>query len=146
MREASKQTVAVVGSGMAGLVAAFLLEGDNEGTGWKCLKRYDYNLPDFVLEDGCSASNSNQQDQVSLDSASYTLEAATDDLPHRVDIPMRAFDDNYHINLKRMYDYLDVDYVSPKFLYSLSRICPSSGKREHPYSLIQQPPSTPNPS
>jgi phytoene dehydrogenase-like protein len=31
MREASKQTVAVVGSGMAGLVAAFLLQRDNEG-------------------------------------------------------------------------------------------------------------------
>lgn len=97
------------------------------------MKRYDYNLPDVVFEDGCVASNSNQQDQLSLDSASYTLEAATDELPHRVDIPMRAFDDNYHINLKRMYDFLGIDYVSPKFLYSLSRICPSSGKREPPY-------------
>jgi hypothetical protein len=30
MRETSKQTVAVVGSGMAGLVAAFLIQRDNE--------------------------------------------------------------------------------------------------------------------
>jgi phytoene dehydrogenase-like protein len=30
MRETSKQTVAVVGSGMAGLVAAFLIQRDNK--------------------------------------------------------------------------------------------------------------------
>ncbi|KAH3299037.1 hypothetical protein KXV87_004242, partial [Aspergillus fumigatus] len=63
MREASKQTVAVIGSGMAGLVAAFLLHRDSKG-------RYRVE----VFE---------KQDQLSLDSASYTLEAATDELPHR---------------------------------------------------------------
>ncbi|KAL4976607.1 FAD/NAD(P)-binding domain-containing protein [Aspergillus desertorum] len=114
MGEASKQTVAVVGSGMAGLVAAFLIQRDS-----KC--RYSVE----VFE---------KQDQLSLDSASCTLETAADGHARRVDIPMRAFDDNYHINLKRMYDYFGVDYTSPKFLYSLSRFS-SSGKREPPYFI-----------
>ncbi|KAF7115215.1 hypothetical protein CNMCM5793_001642 [Aspergillus hiratsukae] len=117
MGEAPKQRVAVIGSGMAGLVAAFLVQRDT-----KC--RYEVE----VFE---------KQDQLSLDSASYTLGTAADgDSPsYRVDIPMRAFDNNYHINLKRMYDYLGIDYVSPKFLYSLSRFSPSTGERERPYFI-----------
>lgn len=66
-----------------------------------------------------------QQDHLSLDSASYTV-APADDRPYRVDIPMRALDDGFHNNLKRMYDYLNVKYTSSKFIYPLSTVARDS--------------------
>ncbi|KAL4951094.1 hypothetical protein BDW69DRAFT_170765 [Aspergillus filifer] len=146
------ETVAIVGSGMAGLVTAHLLslarDGDMGG------KRFDVE----VLE---------MQDGLSLDSASYTLpffgseleasgngsvdggrpgsrsrlssastlvsfaesekekdtgKATSSSQGARVDLPMRAFAAGYYDNLRRMYTYLGVKFGEPRFVYSLSRL------------------------
>lgn len=78
-----------------------------------------------------------QQDRLSLDSASYTISStdAHNSLPNRVDIPMRAFDGGFHINLKHMYDYLGVGYITQKFVYSLSKYSTVNGKKYRPYFL-----------
>lgn len=36
---------------------------------------------------------------------------------------MRAFDDNFHNNLKRMYDYFGIQYGTKKFIYPLTTLC-----------------------
>ncbi|KAE8390585.1 hypothetical protein BDV23DRAFT_154864 [Aspergillus alliaceus] len=109
-----KKSVAVIGSGMAGLVSAYLIQQDR-----KC--RYEVEV--FEM-----------QDQLSLDSASYTIKA-DDDHTYRVDVPMRAFDDGFHNNLKCMYDYLGVKYTSPKFIYPLSSISTADGKKMPPHFI-----------
>jgi predicted NAD/FAD-binding protein len=47
---------------------------------------------------------------------------------------MRALDGGFHINLKKMYDYLGVGYITQKFLYSLSSHT-VEGKKPRPYFL-----------
>ncbi|ODM17571.1 hypothetical protein SI65_07246 [Aspergillus cristatus] len=123
---ADKQTVAVVGSGMAGLVAAFLLQQDKKG-------RYDVQLFET-------------QDHLSLDSASYTItkDHGHDSTPYRIDLPMRAFDDNFHNNLKRMYDYFGIQYGTKKFIYPLTTL----SRRNTPHFIYssanhQMPPIRP---
>ncbi|KAL5000671.1 hypothetical protein BDV10DRAFT_31497 [Aspergillus recurvatus] len=109
--ERSGETVGIVGSGMAGLVVAFLLANDSQ-------KRYEVE----VLE---------VQDVLSLDSASFGLpeskderkkdqEEEEDEEGRRVDLPMRAFAAGYYENLLKMYKFLGVVFASPKFVYSIS--------------------------
>ncbi|KAL3450774.1 hypothetical protein BJX65DRAFT_252211 [Aspergillus insuetus] len=143
-----RQRVAIVGSGMAGLVAGYLLANDKEG-------RFDVE----VLE---------MQDRLSLDSASYTLlrefsrhssrgtgtgttsesrnkNSSTHNLAkqqnaseesekkveeqngeekseERVDLPMRAFAAGYYDNLRKLYTHLGVQFDEPRFVYSLSTL------------------------
>ncbi|CBF77662.1 predicted protein [Aspergillus nidulans FGSC A4] len=149
------ETVGIVGSGMAGLVVAFLLANDSQ-------KRYDVE----VLE---------VQDVLSLDSASFELPrfaegsvsaaaqapgpndsgfnstsvsgAVKDEIVkdqkegedevegRRVDLPMRAFAAGYYDNLLKMYKFLGVVFASPKFVYSISfsrnnKNCPSKTERK----------------
>lgn len=84
-----------------------------------------------------SLSNTPQQDHLSLDSASYTItkDDGHDSTPYRIDLPMRAFDDNFHNNLKRMYDYFGIEYATPKFLYPMSRISGKEKKSDAPYFI-----------
>ncbi|KAL4755187.1 hypothetical protein BDW72DRAFT_164300 [Aspergillus terricola var. indicus] len=135
----SCETVGIVGSGMAGLVVAFLLANDSQ-------KRYDVEILEV-------------QDVLSLDSASFELpgpaedsasavaQAPKSDNPEfssarvfgaakderlkdqkeeddvegrRVDLPMRAFAAGYYDNLLKMYKFLGVVFASPKFVYSIS--------------------------
>ncbi|KAL2844017.1 hypothetical protein BJX68DRAFT_257283 [Aspergillus pseudodeflectus] len=104
-----RQRVAIVGSGMAGLVAGYLLANDKEG-------RFDVE----VLE---------MQDRLSLDSASYTLprelsrkEIEKEREEERVDLPMRAFAAGYYDNLRKLYSHLGVQFDEPRFVYSLSTL------------------------
>ncbi|KAJ5501562.1 hypothetical protein N7453_006379 [Penicillium expansum] len=95
-----RKNVAVIGTGMAGLVVAYMLRNDPRG-------RFDVE----VFE---------KQDKLSLDSASYNLTnrdgkgAKTE----RLDLPMRTFADGYYESLKRMYDYFGIPYGSLRFIYS----------------------------
>ncbi|KAL2838191.1 hypothetical protein BJY01DRAFT_251093 [Aspergillus pseudoustus] len=152
MKPPRRQRVAIVGSGMAGLVAGYLLANDKEG-------RFEVE----VLE---------MQDCLSLDSASYTLprprqppfpppccsdavsvptngtgtangstvkpkSASTiktqtqtqtaetdeqDEGEERVDLPMRAFAAGYYDNLRKLYTHLGVTFEEPRFVYSLSTL------------------------
>ncbi|KAJ0420793.1 hypothetical protein BJY00DRAFT_283591 [Aspergillus carlsbadensis] len=143
-----RQRVAIVGSGMAGLVAGYLLANDKEA-------RFDVE----VLE---------MQDRLSLDSASYTLpressrhspgstsgtgtgrtgdgsrggvthhpaklqnaseemvsedENEGNESEERVDLPMRAFAAGYYDNLRKLYSHLGVHFDEPRFVYSLSTL------------------------
>ncbi|KAF9887988.1 hypothetical protein FE257_009377 [Aspergillus nanangensis] len=103
-----KVTVAVIGSGMAGLVAAFLIQHDQQ-------QRYSVEIFET-------------QDKLSLNSASYSGDDA------RIDLPMRALDGNFHTRLRQMYDYLGVKYATSKFLYPLST-CSTEGKKSAPYFI-----------
>ncbi|KAL6231799.1 hypothetical protein BDW75DRAFT_219245 [Aspergillus navahoensis] len=132
------ETVGIVGSGMAGLVVAFLLANDSQ-------KRYEVEILEV-------------QDVLSLDSASFELPGSSvdsastsaevpnpgdpvfssapasgaakderngdqneeDDEGKRVDLPMRAFAAGYYDNLLKMYKFLGVVFASPKFVYSIS--------------------------
>ncbi|KAE8145397.1 hypothetical protein BDV25DRAFT_164780 [Aspergillus avenaceus] len=112
-----KKTVAVIGSGMAGLVSVYLIQQDRK-------KRYEVEMFET-------------QNQLSLDSASHTVTSDEDpSSSYRIDVPMRAFDDGFHLNLKRMYDHLGVQYTSPKFVYPLSTVSTTDNSRKSPPHFI----------
>ncbi|CEJ61989.1 hypothetical protein PMG11_10505 [Penicillium brasilianum] len=111
-----RQRVAVIGSGMAGLVTAYLLRSD--------ASRFEVELFE-------------RQDKVSLDSASLTIPTDHGNFSkeHRVDLPMRAFADGYYTYLRRMYDYFGVRYASPRFIYTLSSIRGVANTKINPYFI-----------
>ncbi|KAE8387983.1 hypothetical protein BDV23DRAFT_195489 [Aspergillus alliaceus] len=113
----TQKTVAVIGSGMAGLVTAYLVQHD---------RKQRYKVEMFEM-----------QDQLSLDSASYSITPGNDHTTssYRIDIPMRAFDDGFHINLKRMYDHFDIKYTSTKFIYPMSTVSINDGKKMSPHFI-----------
>ncbi|KAJ5673994.1 hypothetical protein N7462_009433 [Penicillium macrosclerotiorum] len=97
------RTVAVVGTGMAGLATAHLLHQDSQD-------RYQVTL----LE---------KRDQISLSAES--IEIPTRDENHATvwaDVPMRAFAGGFYQNLIRMYDHLDIQYHAQPFLFSFTRL------------------------
>jgi len=100
MGPARQLRVAVVGSGMAGLVTAYLLRRDPE-------KKYHVT----IFEEG---------KRLSLDSASLSVTNLTRGCTERVDLPMRAFAGGFYGNLRAMYDYLGVEYTPQPFLFSFS--------------------------
>ncbi|CAG8918466.1 unnamed protein product [Penicillium salamii] len=122
-----RQQVAVIGTGMAGLVISYILRNDPRG-------RFDVQ----VFE---------KQDKLSLDSASHTLtDSKTGEKSERLDLPMRAFADGYYESLRRMYDYFGITYGSPRFIYALSTL---SNAQADPYFIHssnnhQLPPLRPN--
>ncbi|KAJ4309755.1 hypothetical protein N0V94_008781 [Neodidymelliopsis sp. IMI 364377] len=80
MESQQHMRVAVVGSGMAGLVTAHLLQRD---------RRQRYAVK--VFESG---------NTLSLDSASVSVQNAARTSSDRVDLPMRAFAGSFYNNLK----------------------------------------------
>ncbi|OAX78565.1 hypothetical protein ACJ72_07127 [Emergomyces africanus] len=106
-------TVAIIGSGMAGLVAGHLLKGDQD-------QRFDVQV--FEM-----------QDKLSLDSASITV-PSEDGMGIRVDLPMRAFAGGFYSNLKRMYKHLGVKYIPIRFLFPLSKAPISRSSKASPSS------------
>ncbi|KAH6632980.1 hypothetical protein C7974DRAFT_391883 [Boeremia exigua] len=93
--------IAVVGSGMAGLATAHLLQQD---------RRQRYAVK--VFESG---------NTLSLDSASISIPNAARTSADRVDLPMRAFAGGFYSNLKSMYDYLGIRYQSQPFLFEFAQ-------------------------
>ncbi|KAL2000313.1 hypothetical protein VTN02DRAFT_3287 [Thermoascus thermophilus] len=102
MTEEKKKTVAVVGSGLAGLVAAYLLHNDPQ-------QRYQVRL----LE---------QKNQLSLSSESISIPVPHEEKAIWADVPMRAFAGGFYRNLIRLCDYLDVRYRPQPFLFSFARL------------------------
>ncbi|KAF2853344.1 FAD/NAD(P)-binding domain-containing protein [Plenodomus tracheiphilus IPT5] len=94
------QRVAVVGSGLAGLLSAHLLARDGR-------QRYAVT----IYESGRSFS---------LDAASVSIPNATHSTPDRVDLPMRAFAGGYYHNLRALYDYLGIRYHPQPFLFDFA--------------------------
>ncbi|KAJ5543851.1 hypothetical protein N7513_003432 [Penicillium frequentans] len=115
--EPRRKYVAVIGTGMAGLVTAYVLRDDTR-------RRFEVE----VFE---------KQDKLSLDSASHTLsdQNGRGEKLERLDLPMRAFADGYYEGLKRMYDYFGIEYGSPRFVYSLSALSDTATKQVSPYYI-----------
>lgn len=103
----SKTPIAVVGTGLAGLVVAHLLHNDP-------LQRYHVTLFE-------------KQDRISLSSASVTVE---DSHGRRdiIDVPMRAFAPGYYRHMKAMLDFFRVHYEAQKFLFAFSTTSPLKGE------------------
>ncbi|KAF2020649.1 FAD/NAD(P)-binding domain-containing protein [Aaosphaeria arxii CBS 175.79] len=117
-----KLQVAIVGSGMAGLVTAYLLSNDPH-------QRYAVK----IFESGKT---------LSLDSASVSIPNATKTAFNRVDLPMRAFAGGFYSNLKAMYDHLGVKYHSQPFLFEFAKSPTKLGSRLRSDSQSQLPASS----
>ncbi|KAJ5875697.1 uncharacterized protein N7473_013044 [Penicillium subrubescens] len=97
------KTVAVVGTGMAGLATAHLLHQDPQ-------KRYQVTLIE-------------KRDEISLSAESVQIPSQDPNGPSVwADVPMRAFAGGFYRNLVRMYDYLGVKYHEQPFLFSFTKL------------------------
>ncbi|KAJ9642533.1 hypothetical protein H2199_004914 [Coniosporium tulheliwenetii] len=122
MEQKDQIRVAIVGSGMAGLVTAYLLNRDVQS-------RYAVTLFEAasiaifaVLIPGIGPTDTPQGDLLSLDSASLTVPNPSQGCSDRVDLPMRAFAGGFYNNLRAMYDYLGVEYHAQSFLFNFSKV------------------------
>ncbi|KAK2616671.1 hypothetical protein QQS21_000494 [Conoideocrella luteorostrata] len=97
---ARKIRVAIVGTGLAGLTTAYLLQQDKQ-------KRYHVTLFE-------------QAEAMSLDAASVTVKNDGTGVTERIDIPPRSFCRGYYDNLCRMYDYLGMPFqpISLTWVYA----------------------------
>jgi len=93
-----RERVAVVGSGLAGLLSAYLLARDG---------RYAVT----IFESGSTFS---------LDAASVSIPNASTSASDRIDLPMRAFASGYYANLRALYDHLGIRYHAQPFLFDLA--------------------------
>ncbi|CAA7260012.1 unnamed protein product [Cyclocybe aegerita] len=98
--------VAVVGSGLAGLTAAYLLK--------KPLQEADVDFEVHVFEKASS---------IGMDSASISVPMSGDQ-EWRVDVPMRSFQGGYYTQLIALYRSLGVDFRQKNFSYSFSDLSP----------------------
>ncbi|KIW00527.1 uncharacterized protein PV09_07885 [Verruconis gallopava] len=106
----AKQRIAVVGSGMAGLVTAYLLHQDPK-------ERYEVT----VFESGASFS---------LDSASVSVLNEAREMVDRIDVPMRAFAEGYYKNLIRMYRYIGVRFKAQRFIYAFENHAATESEKD----------------
>ncbi|KAL6903934.1 hypothetical protein GGI43DRAFT_421456 [Trichoderma evansii] len=97
-----RSRVAIIGTGLAGLTTAYLLQQDKQ-------KRYDVTLFE-------------QAPKLSLDAASVTLKNETTGSLERVDIPPRSFNRGFYPNLCRMYDYLGVPYQHISLIWVWAKV------------------------
>ncbi|KAH0444752.1 hypothetical protein CcaCcLH18_00410 [Colletotrichum camelliae] len=104
MGQEAPQRVAVVGTGLAGLTAAYLLQNDEE-------QRYAVTLFE-------------QAESLSFDSASVAIRDEKSGAIERIDLPMRALTGGYYTNVMRMYDHLGIPYHPIRFLFSFAKALP----------------------
>ncbi|EXF83622.1 hypothetical protein CFIO01_00764 [Colletotrichum fioriniae PJ7] len=93
--------VAVVGTGLAGLTTAYLLQNDRQ-------QRYAVTLFE-------------RAESLSFDSASVAIRDENSGSIERIDLPMRALAGGYYANVIRMYDHLGIPYHPVRFLFSFAR-------------------------
>ncbi|KAK1452945.1 hypothetical protein CCUS01_01962 [Colletotrichum cuscutae] len=96
--------VAVVGTGLAGLSTAYLLQNDEQ-------QRYAVTLFE-------------QAESLSFDSASVAIREESSGSIERIDLPMRALAGGYYPNVMRMYDHLGIPYHPIRFLFSFAKSLP----------------------
>jgi predicted NAD/FAD-binding protein len=82
-----KKTICIVGSGVSGLVCAYLLS-----------EEFDVTLVECAQELG-------------MDSSSQDVDNA------RVDVPLRTFNEDYYQNLTRIYKEIGVEYAPPDYSF-----------------------------
>jgi len=130
------RTVAIVGTGMAGLTTAHLLHQDPE-------RRYKVTLLEKVSWypkqcNKCGLTH-RQRDQISLSAESISVPSKDgNNSAIWADVPMRAFAGGFYQNLIRMYDYLAVNYHAQPFLFSFTRL-PRPQQASSPTSCVPGP-------
>ncbi|KAL7942727.1 hypothetical protein V8C42DRAFT_331744 [Trichoderma barbatum] len=97
-----KTRVAIIGTGLAGLTTAYLLQHDKQ-------KRYQVTLFE-------------QAPKFSLDAASVTIKNQKTGAAERIDIPPRSFCRGYYENLCRMYDHLGVPFQRIQLIWVFARV------------------------
>ncbi|KAF9569808.1 hypothetical protein CPC08DRAFT_739086 [Agrocybe pediades] len=114
MTERKNVKVAIIGSGLAGLTAAYLLKRPCEG-----------DLVDFEVHLFEKAS------AVGMDSSSISLPTPGQKEDWRIDVPMRSFQGGYYKNLIALYQSLGIKFRQADFSYSFSALkFPTSRWRE----------------
>ncbi|KAJ3576282.1 hypothetical protein NP233_g529 [Leucocoprinus birnbaumii] len=97
--------VAIVGSGLSGLTAAWLLA--------RPLKNQDVNFEVHLFE---------KADSLGMDAASTSLNSSELDKQWRIDVPMRAFQGGYYPQLISMYKTIGVRIRQADFSFSFSQL------------------------
>ncbi|KAK0198042.1 splicing factor, Prp19-binding domain-containing protein [Armillaria mellea] len=105
--------VAVIGSGLAGLTAAYLLTKDPQG------------------EDVAFDTST-----LGMDSSSISLPLPGQDQDWRVDVPMRSFQGGYYKQLIALYKRLGVKFTPRDFSYSFSLLSTSETGRQITAEMI----------
>ncbi|EGE09106.1 hypothetical protein TEQG_08039 [Trichophyton equinum CBS 127.97] len=100
--DGSRISVAIVGTGMAGLVTAYLLRNDEN-------QKFDIE----VFE---------SQDALSLNAEGETIKSENGRETFHISHPMRVFDDGYYKHMTLMYKHLGIKCDPLKFLFSYSFI------------------------
>ena len=93
---AAATTIAIIGTGLAGLATAYALARDER----------------FVVE------VFEARESPGLDAASVTLKDTADDSLHRVDLPMRSFAGGYYERLLQLYRHLGVRYGEQRYVFA----------------------------
>jgi predicted NAD/FAD-binding protein len=120
--------VAIVGSGLAGLVSAHLLHTDQR-------QRFAVKVFESVsdaprIRRRRHTMLTGQGTSLSLDAASISIPNAARGASDRVDVPMRAFAGGFYNQLKSLYDYLGVPYHSQHFLFQFAAAAKGSGAQD----------------
>ncbi|CZS81136.1 unnamed protein product [Fusarium graminearum] len=112
----AKPRCAIIGSGLAGLVTSYLLQGDDR-----------YNVTVFEQRQAIeSSANIVQADRLSFDSASVTVKNDNTNDAERIDLPMRASAGGYYHHLMRMYQHLKIPLHPIKFLFVFAKATPTA--------------------
>ncbi|KAJ3997896.1 splicing factor, Prp19-binding domain-containing protein [Lentinula boryana] len=103
--------VAVVGTGLAGLTAAYLLSGSSSS---------EVEFDVHVFEKAPDSST------LGMDSSSIILPVPGKDQKWRIDVPMRSFQSGYYNTLISLYKLLGISFRKTDFSYSFSRLIPKN--------------------
>ncbi|KLO20421.1 hypothetical protein SCHPADRAFT_923586 [Schizopora paradoxa] len=109
--------VAIVGSGLAGLTAAYRLTTAT-------LLDKDVELEVHLFE---------KSESLGMDAHSINISLSTPDPLNdvfRVDVPMRSFLDGYYPHLIKLYKHVGIEFQRANYSYSLSKLSFASGKRK----------------
>ncbi|KAJ3864584.1 splicing factor, Prp19-binding domain-containing protein, partial [Lentinula novae-zelandiae] len=106
--------VAVVGTGLAGLSAAYLLSGSST--------EVDFEVHVFEKARHYLESSST----LGMDSSSITLPVPGKEQKWRIDVPMRSFQSGYYDTLISLYKHLGISFRKTDFSYSFSRLIPET--------------------
>ncbi|KAL0065643.1 hypothetical protein AAF712_007284 [Marasmius tenuissimus] len=119
-----KVKVAVVGSGLAGLTAAYSLtanskqpstrESNTEGQGGEDVE-VDFEVHIFE-----------KSSTLGMDSSSISIPVPGEEQEWRVDVPMRSFQGGYYPQLIALYEHLGVKFRTSDYSYSFSLLSPAS--------------------
>ncbi|KAK0232813.1 splicing factor, Prp19-binding domain-containing protein [Armillaria fumosa] len=129
--------VAVIGSGLAGLTAAYLLTKDPQ--------HEDVSFDVHLFEKACTTTTSHaheiltitlQTSTLGMDSSSISLPLPGQEQDWRVDVPMRSFQGGYYKQLIALYKRLGVKFAPRDFSYSFSLLSTSDTGRQITAEMI----------